>query len=689
MKSPDFPPDEAHRMTALEELKLLDTPPEERFDRLTRLAARTFDIPIALVSLIDRDRQWFKSRHGLEAPETARDISFCGHAILREEPLVIENALNDERFADNPLVTGGPNIRFYAGAPLHDRHGYRVGTLCVIDSKPRQFSDDDKTTLRDLADLVEREFGFGELGNYYDERNQAMNLLTEIALDNDGDAGQRARRALEAACNYLGVETGIISRITGEAYTVHWHFTKLKGTLENGATLPLRRTYCSLMLNSGKVFAIENMGQSSYRSHECYEAFGLESYLAAPVWVDDRIFGTINFSSPTPRSRPFTATDKMFVTLLARWVADIVYQQEHTETLNKLMNQVPGMLYQYQLSPDGSSAFPYTSPGIQDIYGISAEDAAKDASQAFSSIHPEDVEGVASSIQDSAETLQKWQHKYRVQWPDGKWRWVEGHANPEALPDGSVLWHGYIFDIHERQMVDEMKNQFISTVSHELRTPLTSISGSLDLLLGGTTGPLSEKTTKMLEIAKRNSEHLKHLIGDLLDIEKLVSGNMPIEATKQNALTVVEEALEEMQPMARRYGVAVESGNPDQAFYALVDRSRLSQAINNLVSNAIKFSPDRGLVNVSIKQLDQHIRIEVKDEGPGVPESFRDRIFQKFAQANASSSRSKEGTGLGLAITRELMHAMGGEVGFESEEGHGACFWLSLPLADTNEESAT
>lgn len=185
------------------------------------------------------------------------------------------------------------------------------------------------------------------------------------------------------------------------------------------------------------------------------------------------------------------------------------------------------------------------------------------------------IAGVADSIEASANTLQTWQHKYRVTGQDDTWRWVEGHANPEALPDGSVLWHGYISDIHERQMVDEMKNQFISTVSHELRTPLTSISGSLDLLLGGTTGKLSEKATRMLEIAKRNSEHLKHLIGDLLDIEKLVSGNMPIEATNQDVRTVVEEALEEMQPMARRYGVAV------------------------------KFSPVRGVANVSIKQLDQ------------------------------------------------------------------------------------
>lgn len=689
MKTPDSPPDEALRLTALEELKLLDTPPEERYDRITRLAARTFDTPIALVSLIDQDRQWFKSRHGLEAPETARDISFCGHAILREETFIIENALNDERFADNPLVTGAPNIRLYAGAPLHDRHGYRIGTLCVIDNKPRLFSEDDKTTLRDLADLVEREFGIGELGDYYDERNRAMNLLTEIALDNEGDAGQRAVRALEAACDYLGVETGIISRITGDAYTVHWHFTQLEGTLQNGATLPLQRTYCSLMLKTGKVFAIDSMGQSRYRSHECYQALGLESYLAAPVWVDHRIFGTINFSSSSPRNHPFTATEKMFVTLLARWVADIIYQQEHTEILNKLTNQIPGMLYQYRLWPDGKSTFPYTSPGIQDIFGITAEEAEKDASPAFSRVYPDDLAGVAESIEISAQTLESWQHKYRVRYRDGGWRWVEGYANPETLPDGSVLWHGYITDIHERQMVDEMKNQFISTVSHELRTPLTSISGSLDLILGGTTGQLEEKTIRMLDIAKRNSEHLKNLISDLLDIEKLVSGNMQIEAVTQRLEKAVQEAVEEIQPMAHRHSVKVELSSPDKTICAVFDRNRLSQAVTNLVPNAVKFSPEQGLVRISIKHFDQQARIEVTDQGPGVPESFRGRIFQKFAQANASSSRSKDGTGLGLAITRELMHAMGGEVGFESEEGHGACFWLSLPLANADGKDAT
>ncbi|KMQ76721.1 GAF domain-containing protein [Marinobacter subterrani] len=554
MKPPELPPDEAHRLSALDELALLDTPPEERFDRLTRVAARTFGVPIALVSLVDRNRQWFKSRHGLDAPETARDISFCGHAILRDEPLVIENALNDERFADNPLVTGNPSIRFYAGAPLRDRRGHRVGTLCIIDNEPRTFSEQDKATLRDLADMVEREFGLGELDNYYDERNQALNILTEISLDTDGDADQRATRALEIACDYLGLETGVVSRITGTAYTVHWHFTRLPGTLANGNTLPLERTYCSLMVQSGQVLAIDNMGQSPYSSHPCYQAFGLESYLAAPVWIDGEIFGTINFSARNPRSRPFTATEKMFVTLLARWVADVVYQQLNAETLNKLVTQMPGMLYQYRLWPDGHSTFPYTSPGSQVIHGVTAEEAARDASPVFERIHPDDVAGVSESIHASAASLEDWQHQYRIQCHTGGWHWVEGQATPEQLPDGSILWHGYIADIHERHRIDEIKNRFISTVSHELRTPLTSMSGALELVLGGATGPLTEKTIRLLEIARRNNDHLRGLIEDLLDIDALVNGTLPPDAPAREREALARKALEEILPLTRPDG---------------------------------------------------------------------------------------------------------------------------------------
>ncbi len=148
---------ESERIAALKALRVLDTPAEERFDRVTRLARDLFDVKISLVSLVDRNRQWFKSRQGLAAEETPRSISFCGHAIVGHEALVVEDAQQDERFADNPLVVGPPHIRFYAGCPLRSPSGQLVGTLCIIDDEPRVFGERDKDLLHDLARIVEAE----------------------------------------------------------------------------------------------------------------------------------------------------------------------------------------------------------------------------------------------------------------------------------------------------------------------------------------------------------------------------------------------------------------------------------------------------------------------------------------------------------------------------------------------------
>lgn len=158
MMEPAIPKDEKERLAALRELKLLDTAPEERFDRMTRLAKKIFDVEMVSVTLVDDDRQWFKSTQGLgDACETDRGISFCGHAILEEQPLVVNDALADERFKDNPLVVGGPLIRFYAGCPLRAPGGQRVGVLCLISAKPRSFDQRELDILKDLAGVVENE----------------------------------------------------------------------------------------------------------------------------------------------------------------------------------------------------------------------------------------------------------------------------------------------------------------------------------------------------------------------------------------------------------------------------------------------------------------------------------------------------------------------------------------------------
>lgn len=158
-----LPPDEDQRLAALHALQILDTPPEERFDRVTRLARRVLGVPIVLITLVDANRQCFKSCQGLSAIETPRDVSFCAHAILQDAPLVVPDTHADPRFAGNPFVLGDPQIRFYAGQPLHGPDGYLLGTLCVVDRRPRQLSADDLAALRDLASLAEDELGAVEL----------------------------------------------------------------------------------------------------------------------------------------------------------------------------------------------------------------------------------------------------------------------------------------------------------------------------------------------------------------------------------------------------------------------------------------------------------------------------------------------------------------------------------------------
>lgn len=186
MLAPAKPVHEEERVHALHALNILDTRPEERFDRLTRLARRLFDVPIALVSLVDSDRQWFKSCQGMAATETPRDVSFCAHAILSDQILMIPDAGSDERFHDNPLVTGEPRIRFYAGCPLKVGNGSNVGTLCLLDTRPRVLDAEERGLLLDLASMAEREIAALQLASIDDltqlSNRRGFEALAEHAL---------------------------------------------------------------------------------------------------------------------------------------------------------------------------------------------------------------------------------------------------------------------------------------------------------------------------------------------------------------------------------------------------------------------------------------------------------------------------------------------------------------------------
>ncbi|MHB0806585.1 CHASE domain-containing protein [Stutzerimonas nitrititolerans] len=242
---------------------------------------------------------------------------------------------------------------------------------------------------------------------------------------------------------------------------------------------------------------------------------------------------------------------------------------------------------------------------------------------------------------------------------------------------------GTSMDLTEHKRIEQMKNEFVSTVSHELRTPLTSISGALGLINGGALGDVPPAMQQMLEIAYRNSQRLGHLINDLLDMEKIAAGKMSFDMHEHSLRQLLEEALASNQAFAAQLGVnCVLREAADVQVW--VDASRLQQVLGNFLSNAIKYTPEGGEVSLHCSVPDAtHVRISVTDQGPGIAAEFRARVFEKFAQADASDSRQKGGTGLGLAITKEFIERMGGTVGFDTAEGQGTTFWCELPILET------
>ncbi|WP_323813781.1 PAS domain S-box protein [Cellvibrio sp. NN19] len=668
----------------------------------------------------------------------------------------------------------------------------------------------------------------------------ALHSLNEIASLSSVEPAEQLQRALSLGARYLGLSNGVISQISGEDYRVHIQFSaQTEG--DKSVVTSLAKTFCSLTLNQQDVFAEDDIPASQYCRHPAYPLSQIETYIGAPLWVGGEIFGTLSFNSRKTRHHQYDSLDRDFVRLLARWISSVVerWQQDNEKKVilqrfQKLSERLPGFLYQFQMRPDGSSFFPYASPGINNIYDVDAEELASSAEKIFSVIHPDDVGWVSQSIAYSAANLTPWVATVRVNHAHRGLIWTHVQAMPEQLDDGSVLWNGYVSDISplktaelqlqetnalrkaildaaniaiistdqqgiiktfnrgaevmcgysaeemidrqtplvlhepeelaaqarvfaaraghdnvddyfelfvaqartndrlekectfvkkdgtrfpvmltvtplqnaegeitgylgisrdisEKKRIDRMKSEFISTVSHELRTPLTAISGALGIVVNGLAGALPEQSVRMIRIAHNNSQRLIHLVNDLLDMEKLVAGKMHFDIRAQMLLPLIQQSIESNAAFAQQYGVTYELIAPASDVKISVDQQRLLQVLANYLSNAAKFSPVDDVVSIhlatKVSANGCSVRVIVTDKGPGVPEDFKARLFQKFSQADASDSRQKGGTGLGLAICKEIIERMGGSVGVESTPGAGASFYFELPCEDVRQKS--
>jgi signal transduction histidine kinase len=249
------------------------------------------------------------------------------------------------------------------------------------------------------------------------------------------------------------------------------------------------------------------------------------------------------------------------------------------------------------------------------------------------------------------------------------------------LPQGRYIL-SYL-DITAARRAERVKSEFVSTVSHELRTPVTSIRGSLGMLAGPLSAGLSDKQKPLVDIALRNADRLTLLVNDILDIEKIESGSLAFDFQACDLNQLLREAAETNRAYAEAREVMLALGTLPRPLLVWADPNRIQQVMSNLVSNAVKFSDPNGIVTITAEQSGDTARVSVHDRGPGVPEAFKARIFERFAQADASDARAKGGTGLGLAIAQAIVLKHGGKLQFESAPG-STTFTFSMPLCSTD-----
>lgn len=415
----------------------------------------------------------------------------------------------------------------------------------------------------------------------------------------------------------------------------------------------------------------------------------LNAFLGVPIYHGGKIKGMIGLAN---RAGGYTASLELFLQPLLTTIGQLIEaahnhsakaiaeqalakQAQHTQTI--IDNMIDGLI-----TIDARGLIRVFNPAAEQMFGYSAaEVVGRNVSMLMPSAH--------------AKQHDTYLHLYQttgIAQIIGIEREVEGlRRNGSCFPmdlsiseinkNGEVEYIGMVRDITERKRLDQLKNEFVSIVSHELRTPLTSISGALGLVAGGDLGELPDLAAKMVRIAHKNSLRLGMLINDLLDMEKLVAGKMHFDIELQPVLPLLKQAIRDNQAYADSYGVQYQLADTRAELSVMVDALRLQQILANFLSNAAKFSPEGSLVQIGAEAVANKIKIYVKDQGPGIPENFKARIFEKFAQADSSDTRQKGGTGLGLAISKELIERMGGTIGFDSIAAEGSCFYVLLKNA--------
>jgi PAS domain S-box-containing protein len=631
---------ECARLAALQRYAVLDTEPEEAFEELVRLAATICDAPIALISLLDETRQWFKARVGMEPQETPREISFCGHAIHQPDVFIVHDAQLDPRFADNPLVTGEPRIRFYAGAPLLTPEGHALGTLCVIDRRRRVISDAQKNALRALARQVVTQ----------------LELRRQIA-EKDG-AEMRLRASQRELDRFFDVSLDLlcIAGLDGRFKRLNPAFTEVLGySLDELLSIP----FIDMVhpddrdMTAAEVRKLSQGLTTTYFENRYLRNDGLTRWIA---WT----------ATPVPEEGLIYAAGR---DITRAKNAEQELRRSEARTRSIIENALGGLI-----TTNENGNIESVNPAAERLFEYTADELMGRTVCMLLGARYESKLECLEHLRDAAlGRVTEWKGRRK----SGEMFTCELSLFEFYTTDEQRHFAAHILDVSERNEVERMKKDFISTVSHELRTPLTSVRGSLGLLASGVMGEMSPEARQMVSVAERNSVRLIALINDILDFDKLESGMMEMDLRPTPLLRILERSIESVSAMALQEEVEIDLHCANVT--VIGDEARLTQVTVNLLSNAVKYSHRGGVVTVTATSDGGAVRVRVQDHGFGIPADLQKKLFQRFQRADSSDSRTKPGTGLGLAICKAIVERHGGSIGVESRENEGSTFWFRIP----------
>lgn len=686
MESPAVPPDESARLDELHSLAILDTPADSKLDSITRLARKIFAVDICVISLVDRHRQWFISRQGLDVSETSREVSFCGHAILGEDVFIVEDAHTDARFADNPLVTGVPFVRFYAGMPLHGPNGHRIGALCLINSTPRTFDHKNIVVLSDFASTVEAHLHCCALRKAFQElqaseaRTQAMlaRRSTELQMVIDNmpslisywDADLRNQFANQLHREWFGVSP---EQMTG------MHLSEILGEKRLAKVMPYIKAALS---------GVPQMFEHTLENKNSRTLDGLVSYIPDIFGGNVRGFYAVA-TDITPlklaRARERAAQAQLQAVIDAASTFAII-------------------------ATNSAGVISLFSMGARFLLGYHARNVVGKLSLLDLLLQSELDQHIAALQQSLGRPLAGFADFVRGVHENG----TESHTWTMIRADGSYLLVKLVISIihnddgeaagylavasdftdqrrleatlmlakEQAEAVSRAKTEFVANVSHELRTPMNAVLGMAHLL---NQTPLSMQQQNYVDMIRTSAQSLMDLLNDVLDFAKIEAGRMelsPVTFSLDERLKTLAGIMA-MNTADKDIELAIEV-NPDVPQWFLGDAHRLQQVLTNLVGNATKFT-ERGeiVLNVTAEQpVGQvvHLTFSVRDTGVGISDHDLERIFSPFTQGDASTTRRFGGTGLGLTICRHLISLLDGSISVDSLVGIGTEFHVTVPL---------